>query len=414
MNKLLTAAEASALLGVSPATLYSYVSRGILISSSADEKNGERGKRYRRDEVLRLAARRKDGRQAGHVAEQAIDWGMPILESHITLIDNGVIRYRGRDAMKMAVSATLEDVAALLWDEDAVVFGAAADADASALSTSIAPDVWQAMRLPFSDFLPLDRATALLAASLPSLTTADSPVDKRQLMQLLAAALLNTQIDTALLHKQCCRAWQLDEATEPIVRAALVACADHELNVSTFTVRCVTSAGAPLPAALIAGLAALAGTRHGGESLRVRSLIDAALNSGDVSACLAQRQATGDANGFSDGLPGFGHPLYPDAGGDPRARMLMELLRVYTRGLAKLTPLLAIAEVATALTGQAANIDFALAAIEYVLELPRAASQTLFALGRSAGWIAHALEQEKSGRLIRPRARYVGAFDFPD
>ncbi|PFH08302.1 citrate synthase [Collimonas sp. PA-H2] len=400
MKKLLSAAEAASLLGVSTATLYSYVSRGMLSSLPG---NSERSKLYPRDQVLRLVARRKDGRQAGHTVEQAIDWGKPILESRITLIEHGVIRYRGHDAMKLAHSATLEQVAMILWDSKDCFDGAVPVID---------PQRWSAMRQPFAGCLPLQRGAALLAAAAPLLTQSDGPRDGAQLMRLLAAALLDADIRTAPLHQQCCDAWHLDAGHADLLRAALIACADHELNVSTFTVRCVASTGAALPAALLAGLSALSGPRHGGESLRVRAMIDAAMASEDMRGVL-QRHLSQPVFmlGYGSRLPGFGHPLYPD--GDPRGRMLIQMLAAQA-GNAKTAALLAIADTASELSGQASNIDFALAAIEHAFGLARGASQTLFALGRCAGWIAHAKEQAASGQLIRPRARYVGSFDFLD
>jgi citrate synthase len=98
-------------------------------------------------------------------------------------------------------------------------------------------------------------------------------------------------------------------------------------------------------------------------------------------------------------MPGFGHPLYPD--GDPRAAALLDAFKV-PEMLARLR-----AETNTA-TGLAPNIDFALVAMSRTLELPADAPFSLFAVGRMAGWHAHAIEQLQTGKLIRPRARYVG------
>ncbi|CDG82471.1 merR regulatory family protein [Janthinobacterium agaricidamnosum NBRC 102515 = DSM 9628] len=395
-DQTLSAGEACQLLGVTPATLYSYVSRGLLRSHSSD---GARSKRYARDDVLRLAARRQDGRRAGHVAEQAIDWGRPVLESRITLIEHGVIRYRGRDALQLARHATLEETAGILWQTDG------ADAFAGA-AESAAPAHWPMLRQALGRRLPLERAMALLAAWPPS-----PDLTNAQWMRILAAALLDGAIGSQPLHVQCRSAWGLAPGADAVLRAALVACADHELNVSAFTVRCVASSGAGLPAALVAGLAALGGPRHSGETLRVRDLIDTAMASGDIAGCLRERIAQADQAGFASVLPGFGHPLYPEPAGDPRSRLLLELLQAHAPRLARLDPPLAIASAGSALTGQAPNVDFGLAAIEYAFDLPRGAAQTLFALGRSAGWIGHAMEQTASGRLIRPRARYVGSFE---
>jgi citrate synthase len=98
-------------------------------------------------------------------------------------------------------------------------------------------------------------------------------------------------------------------------------------------------------------------------------------------------------------MPGFGHPLYPD--GDPRAAALLGAFKVP----AVLAQLRAETEAAT---GLLPNIDFALVGMSRTLALPADAPFSLFAVGRMAGWHAHAIEQLQTGKLIRPRARYVG------
>ncbi|MGV7207341.1 citrate/2-methylcitrate synthase [Oxalobacteraceae bacterium A2-2] len=420
MKRTVTAREAAQILGVSAATLYSYVSRGLLASLA---EQGVRSKRYDHGEVQRLAARRRDGKQAGHAVEQAIGWGKPILESRITLIRDGVIRYRGHDAIQLARSATLEQTAAILWNQRASIF------DSAPATAPACAGQWRALRQLHGGSPPLHRAAALMAAmavSLPptaaggaapaaALVPGFEPVvapsraaaaDPRPaLMRAMAAALLDRDIDTLPLHEQCRHAWGLAPEHDALIRAALVACADHELNVSTFTVRCVASSGAQLSMALVAGLAALSGERHGGETLRALALVRAVQDAPDMQAALRLhlRGSDSSGSGYDALLPGFAHPLYPD--GDPRARLLLSMLP----GAEAVN---AIARVASGLTGQAPNIDFALAAIEHTLELPSGASQILFALGRSAGWLAHAYEQIEEGRLIRPRARYVGTFDW--
>ena len=160
--------------------------------------------------------------------------------------------------------------------------------------------------------------------------------------------------------------------------------------------------------ALVAGLAALSGPKHGGESLRVSKLLRAALatRADDRASFLSKYLRKHDASEhFSPRLPGFAHPLYPE--GDPRGALLMSLL-----DRDKHADLFAIAALAEDLTGQKLNIDFGLVAVEIACQLAPGAAQILFALGRSAGWIAHAMEQVETGQLIRPRARYVGK--FPD
>jgi citrate synthase len=114
-SEWISSAEAARRLGVSAATLYAYVSRGLLRSEGA---TGRRERRYRADDVSRLKRRRAVGRKAESIAASALDFGTPVLESSLTLIENGRLYYRGHDATRLARSASLEQVAELLWDCD--------------------------------------------------------------------------------------------------------------------------------------------------------------------------------------------------------------------------------------------------------------------------------------------------------
>ena len=106
-------------------------------------------------------------------------------------------------------------------------------------------------------------------------------------------------------------------------------------------------------------------------------------------------------------IDGFGHPLYPD--GDPRAPALLDLLRATrTPRSVELAFVDTFAEAAASLVGEPPNVDFALAAMARVLRLPPGAPLTLFAIGRTIGWIGHAIEQYATGQLIRPRGAVVG------
>jgi citrate synthase len=195
------------------------------------------------------------------------------------------------------------------------------------------------------------------------------------------------------LAQRLARGWGTDAA--PALAAALVLCADHELNVSAFTARCVASADAGLESVVLAALCALRGRRHGGLTERVEALVDDAERDGAARA--AERALTDDG-----ALAGFGHPLYP--AGDPRAAELLLL----AAGARRDPAVEALRALAADQLGAAPTLDFGLVALSRALDLPRGAAVCLFALGRSVGWIAHALETREDGRLIRPRARYTG------
>jgi citrate synthase len=400
----LTATEAAAALGITVPTLYAYVSRG-LIASHAD--GTARARHYKTDDVQRLARRRSDGKRAGKVAQQVLDWGVPVLESRLTLVEEGRLSYRGQDAIELARSASLEDVAALLWghgNRRALFRRGPDDAERKAWAGQ-----WPRVKaLP-----PLDRAMALL----PGLAAQRAGVWMQHgepmwdnavaVLRLLAAALVAGEPSGERLDMQLARGWAVTSPKlQRLLRSALVVSADHELNASTFTVRCIASTGAHLFSAVAGGLAAISGPRHGGENLRVAALIRQALEAGDVERFWAARLDHADGPRFGPRLPGFGHPLYPQ--GDPRGHLLLDGLAQAAGTRPRVRRILDMARMAASLCNAEPTIDFGLAALEVGLELPPQAGLSLFTLGRSVGWVAHAREQIDSGQLIRPRARYVG------
>jgi citrate synthase len=216
-----------------------------------------------------------------------------------------------------------------------------------------------------------------------------------KLLDLMAAAAAGSEgaalreDEAEAIHERLGRAWRAPREGWDAIRRALVLLADHELNASTFAARIAASTGASLSASVLAGLAALSGPRHGGMAARVEAF----------AAAAARRDWRKTARGVAP-RPGFGHPLYPD--GDPRAGALMAAIEVPP-------PLARLREAVEAETGARANMDFALTALRQALGLPAEAPFALFAVARTAGWLAHAIEQAETGALIRPRARYVGA-----
>ncbi|HEV3424663.1 MAG TPA: citrate synthase family protein [Paraburkholderia sp.] len=406
MSTHLTATEAATLLGISVPTLYAYVSRGML--HSTPDAHGKH-RLYDAAEVRRLARRKEDGKRAGKVAQKVLDWGVPVLESSITLIADGRLLYRGRDAVELARSASLEEVAALLWECSPRRL---ADAPAAPLAAA----QWAAWLKLWSDSAPLERALVLLpaaAAQIPRVWAQgrDAQLDTAcAVMRLLAAAMISAAPSNEPLHRQLAAAWGIRNRQQiGVLRAALVASADHELNASTFTVRCITSTGTHLFGAVAGGLAALSGPLHGGETVRVAALLDEAARAADLDRYLATRLTHHEHGRHGAVLPGFGHPLYPH--GDPRAQALLEILTECAPARSPMAEIHALTRSLRDSTGAKPTVDFALAAIERVLGLPAGAAFTLFAVGRVVGWIAHAMEQAADGRLIRPRARYIGAYE---
>lgn len=183
-----------------------------------------------------------------------------------------------------------------------------------------------------------------------------------------------------------------------VIRKALVLCSDHELNVSAFVARCAASAGASPYDVVSAAMATLKGPRHGGATERVAALFAEIETPKRARAVIANRLRRGES------LPGFGHPLYP--AGDPRAALLLKLAEAgndQERRLAR-----HLVKAGSELLHDLPNLDFGLVALSRAYGLPEHAPLLLFALGRTIGWIAHAIEQYAASELIRPRARYTG------
>jgi len=151
---------------------------------------------------------------------------------------------------------------------------------------------------------------------------------------------------------------------------------------------------------VLAGLAALEGPRHGGAGARVEAMLESLRRARPLRAALEARLRRGES------IDGFGHPLYRD--GDPRARLLLQLLGDRYAASADFRFVSEFVQAASRVTGEQPNVDFGLAAVSRVLKLPLGSPLVLFAIGRSAGWIGHAMEQYATGQLIRPRAKYVG------
>ncbi len=187
---------------------------------------------------------------------------------------------------------------------------------------------------------------------------------------------------------------------ERAVDRALVLCADHELNPSTFGVRVAASAGADLYACLTAGLAVLSGPEHGGVCDRVEALVEEASRAGRAGDFVARRAQRGDP------IPGFGHPLYRE--GDPRTGPLLEVAGEVAPHGERLATVRAIAKAMAAAGHEPPTLDMGLVAVAAALGLPAGGAAALFAIGRCAGWIAHAVEQRAAGYIVRPRARYTG------
>ena len=389
----ISAAEATRLLKVSRATLYAYVSRRLVRSEAVPGRSRER--RYAREDVERLRSRAEERRNPQKAAEHALRWGVPVLESAITLIAGGKLFYRGHDVAELARNRSLEEVAALLWTGDftADIFDTPLHVIAGGASTADLPFVNRAQSI-----LPLVAARDSLAFDLRPRAVAQTGW---RIVNLLTSVAAVSQELEATVEETLARGWHTGDTHAPqLLRAALILCADHELNVSAFTARCVASAAANPYAVVLGGLSALDGTKHGGATRRIEALYDELRRARQLRQSLAARLRRGER------IEGFGHRLYPD--GDPRAELLLTLLGEHYPKSKELIFARKLADAGESFLGERPTIDFALVAMARVLGLPHDAALAVFAIGRTIGWIAHAIEQYAQDTMIRPRAKYVG------
>lgn len=394
MTQYLSAQEACDRLGVKEATLYAYVSRGLIRSEV--ESQSSRKRRYLAEDVDKLVDRKEQRRDPAKVVEDALHWGVPLLDSAITMIADNRLYFRGQDAADLAQTQSLEAVAALIWLDD----------------TSLASNLFA------QPFISIDFA-ALASMNLPPMPALQMALTLASVQDFAAYDLHPSgvartgarilKLMTAVLSSQSrpsegdladtlAAGWSTDAAF--LLNAAMVLCADHELNASSFAARVTASVEANPYAVVQAGLAAIQGFKHGGQSTRVTAFVR------EVGQIKRVQQAIGERLRRGDDLPGFGHNLYPE--GDPRAKALMNMMAERLPASSSLTLSQTLAETVVKMTGKLPTIDFALATLERVLSLPDGSALCLFALGRTVGWIGHAIEQYGSPQIIRPRARYTG------
>ena len=411
-KRYLTAREAADELGVSPKTLYAYVSRGLIRSEAVGGKR--RNRRYRAEDVRRLRERKEQRRDPARATEGALDWGTPVMESAITLITEGQMYYRGRDAIALSGDHSLEQVAELIWTGSMTqgergrlpdLFRAAAAGVVVPGPPGLPPGLG-GEEVGGSDWtetfgMALQGAAARDPAAYDLRAAAVARTGARILRLLVAKATGGERSAEKTVAQALQGRWVSGDAgAADLIDRALVLCADHELNVSSFTARCVASAGATPYAIVVAGLAALGGVKHGGNTERVEAFLAEAEATGSAEGVVAARLRRGET------VPGFGHQLYPD--GDPRAEALLAAVAAAYPHSEERRLAAAAAGAAADLMDERPNVDFALAVLARVLGLPPGAALALFALGRTAGWVGHAIEQYGTDRIIRPRARYVG------
>jgi citrate synthase len=380
MDRMLQSEEAARRLGVKVATLYAYVSRGLL--ESHPEPSGRR-RLFDLADIERLAKRRRGGRE--------VETRLATITTGVTQLRDDGPAYRGRPATQLATEMSYEQVAAWLWRVDPAGEWTAPDLDPcpSTLTQSADRMRWTLVMCGAGDPLRADARPETLARSSRRVIAAlvDS-VGPRP-----AAEDRTGPIAARLAARLVGRQSSLPAAA---MNAALILMADHELATSTLAVRVAASVRADLYDALLAGLATMAGPLHGGASQQAYELLVAAERDGAA-------RALNDALRTQRNLPGFGHTVYTRV--DPRFDALLPLVEPLLSDERRdlLHEIMALAE---ANDVKPCNCDLALAALSWGTGMPTDAGRTIFTIARVAGWTAH-YQEELTERPLRFRARAV-------
>ncbi|MEV4106023.1 citrate synthase [Nonomuraea sp. NPDC049695] len=393
------AATAAERLGVKPATLYAYVSRGVLQRRHSDD--GRRSL-FSEEEIERLARR---GRPRSQPPEL-------VIESAITALGVDRHYYRGLDALELARTGDFETVADWLWTADPESGSGARTSwpvpwrcEPDALAAAVA-----AQRGLPEDLLPLDRLqviTTVLGAS-DSLRHQLDPASVAATGRRMIAGLVDAlpqlsepqgeSIAERLWSRLCPHPASL--ALLGVLQAALVLLADHELAASTLAARVAASAKADPYAVVLTGLGVLGGPLHGGASYGAERLLAEVAEPHQAARVIAERVRRGER------IPGFGHSIYKN--GDGRGGLLLDLIKEAAPGHDGLAAGAAVLEEMRRRRLPERNMDFALATLTAVSGMVAGAGEAVFAVARVAGWLAHAMEEYSRGTLLRLRASYTG------
>ena len=395
--------EAARRLGVKPETLYAYVSRGLLGSRRAQ---GGRGSTFDPAEVAALARR---GRPAAPAeARSADDAGVGRVRTGITLITGDRYYFRGVDATSLAGAYSFEEVAEWLWTgvlRRGVRFEAPPQPLAAARRAAAA--------LP-PDCGPMDR---LRVAAIAAAAADPLRFDLAQEAVLGSArSLIPTLVDALPPAGQAHRGtapialrlwWRLtarpaDDASLRVLDTALALLIDHDLAASTLAARVAASARANPYAVVSAGLGALDSPLHGQASGVAHRMLAEVLERGSAAPVVAAYLRAGQR------VPGLGHRLY--RGEDPRAALLFTLLEQVPDAAGALSAARDVVATTARHTPLHANVDLALAVLSQACRMTPEAGEIVFSVARTAGWIAHALEEYAERPL---RMRPVGAYDGP-
>lgn len=413
--KQLTARQVAARLGVKVETVYAYVSRGVL--ERVPNEDG-RTSSFDARSVERLAGKRRGGVKTGGLSV--------VLGSALTSIEPERVSYRGLPAADLARTSAFEDVAEWLllgesppsstaqrspawspWRATREALEVAHDTQRSlpdgtgtadrlrAIASAVGPtDPLRFDLNPRAVFATTSRLVSAMVDGLPRLATEPE-----------AALELNDggEIRESIASRLWCRLTDQAATSESLasLNAALVLTADHGLAASTLAARVAASVRADPYSVVAVGLGTMSGPLHGAASAPVHRLFH------EVERPERATAVFGEFMRRESRVPGFGHVIYKDW--DPRAVALLDTLRTVGADSQRIDVVERMLELLLDSCKVRPNIDFTIGALTYIFGMHERAGETIFGVARSAGWIAHALEEyEEPALRFRPRAHYTG------
>ncbi|MGI9624039.1 MAG: citrate/2-methylcitrate synthase [Acidimicrobiales bacterium] len=392
MAEELTAPEAAARLGIKRETLYAYVSRGLVTRTVAADG---RTSLFDPAEIEALRAGRQ--RTSEGMLETVVSTGL-------TKVADDALLIRGtRLVDEVAAGAGYADVVGLLWGCDDLSWQVPVEVLEAVAQTQttlprsarpidrlrVSVSVMSALDPLLFDLSPMSVQRS--GATLISAMVQGLPLKTERGNGDDLASLLWPRLSSRPSTPRRCRA--LDVAMALLV--------DHGLATSTFGARVAASVRADPYSLVTAALGVVGGALHGAASGAVQEMLESVANSRDIPAALGavQRQ--------SGTYPGFGHSVYRAV--DPRFCGLMDVVRSGWPRDPRLEVVDAIADLVNMRTGLAPNVDLALGTLTWLGAMPRDAGEAIFAVSRTAGWLAHGIEEYTEPPLrFRPLARYVG------
>jgi citrate synthase len=407
----LTSRQAAARLNIKLETLYAYVARGLLVSERAEvggstfdpldiEAFGESRNR-------RLKPNGTTGGMSGRP--------IMVLDSDLALIENDELFFRGRLATELARRLTFEEAVNFLWMTPAL----RDDLDEGFTSRrEVVSSVRRATKAlgPSARLIDQLSLAVIIAGSWDPVRESIGPAAVRDAGRQMIATMVDALPDlrgvpnaTASL---AARLWPklssapASEENLRLLNATLVLSMEHDLAISTMAARVAASARAHPYSAIAAALSSFDSTIHGAASISASEMVHETLRTGNAERALAnQVTKTGI-------IPGFGHVIYQYE--DPRARFLLDAMRHMTDFREAMSVADKLSAVVARRSSRPINLDLALAVLVVGAGMRRDAGELIFAVSRTAGWIAHTIDEySRPGLRLRPESRYTGPHPTP-